>query len=289
MNWRNIIQSNGIDNSFLTGKHTPCPLCGGKDRFRFDDKGKGMYYCNQCGAGDGYSLIMKFTGMSFKDVSEKIGDVPKMTEIPKPDYTKNLQKFKALVSRFQPIKGTEVETYLKSRGLNDKTIHDAKSLFYVRNLDRWKDNRRTQHDGMVAGVRNDNPTTLHRTYLQGGKKIDRKLMPVIADNKGSAIRLYDYNDILGIAEGIETAMSCYQIYKIPTWAVISTAGMMGFKPPSKEVSLVIFADNDENFAGQVSAYTKAKELKQAGYDVQVILPPNKGDDFNDILLNKSCK
>src|SRR3546814_8086061 len=28
----------GISPSYLTGKQTPCPTCGGKDRFRFDNK-----------------------------------------------------------------------------------------------------------------------------------------------------------------------------------------------------------------------------------------------------------
>jgi hypothetical protein len=35
----------------------PCPACGGKDRFRFDDYGRGALICNQCGAGDGLDLI----------------------------------------------------------------------------------------------------------------------------------------------------------------------------------------------------------------------------------------
>lgn len=38
-------------------KHTGCPACGGKDRFRFDDNGRGSFICNQCGAGDGLDLI----------------------------------------------------------------------------------------------------------------------------------------------------------------------------------------------------------------------------------------
>lgn len=40
------------------GRHGPCPVCGGKDRFRFDDKeGRGTWFCNRCGHGDGLDLI----------------------------------------------------------------------------------------------------------------------------------------------------------------------------------------------------------------------------------------
>ena len=60
--WRGILHSLGMDERSLSGKHCPCPLCGGKDRFRFDDKdGRGTYYCSGCGAGDGVKLAMGLT------------------------------------------------------------------------------------------------------------------------------------------------------------------------------------------------------------------------------------
>lgn len=49
-------------------KKTPCPACGGRDRFWYDDKnGNGDYFCQQCSAGDGFSLIQKVTGLSFPE------------------------------------------------------------------------------------------------------------------------------------------------------------------------------------------------------------------------------
>src|SRR3546814_2638776 len=36
--WPSILPQFGISPSYLTGKQTPCPTCGGKDRFRFDNK-----------------------------------------------------------------------------------------------------------------------------------------------------------------------------------------------------------------------------------------------------------
>src|SRR3546814_8107148 len=51
--WPSILPQFGISPSYLTGKQTPCPTCGGKDRFRFDNKdGRGTYYCNKYGPGD---------------------------------------------------------------------------------------------------------------------------------------------------------------------------------------------------------------------------------------------
>lgn len=57
--WEEILLQLGIDLPGLN-KHGPCPCCGGKDRFRFDDKdGRGTWFCNQCGNGDGLDLIAK--------------------------------------------------------------------------------------------------------------------------------------------------------------------------------------------------------------------------------------
>src|SRR3546814_11614498 len=61
--WPSILPQFVISPSYLTGKQTPCPTCGGKDRFRFDNKdGRGTYYCNKCGPGDGVQLVMMKTG-----------------------------------------------------------------------------------------------------------------------------------------------------------------------------------------------------------------------------------
>jgi len=68
--WPDLLTAVGIDTPF-SGKHGPCPACGGKDRFRFDNKGgRGTWICNQCGAGDGLDLVGKVTGKLPKEVAE---------------------------------------------------------------------------------------------------------------------------------------------------------------------------------------------------------------------------
>ena len=54
--WPDILNKVGI-NIPSNHKHGPCPACGGRDRFRLDDKeGRGTWICNQCGAGDGLHI-----------------------------------------------------------------------------------------------------------------------------------------------------------------------------------------------------------------------------------------
>ncbi|WOQ13812.1 DUF927 domain-containing protein [Aeromonas media] len=70
--WPELLAAVGIDIP-SRGKHGPCPACGGKDRFRLDDKtGRGTWICNQCGTGDGLDLVGKVTGKSAKEAAELV-------------------------------------------------------------------------------------------------------------------------------------------------------------------------------------------------------------------------
>jgi len=71
--WKEILPQLGIDRSYLVNRHGPCPLCGGKDRFRFDDKnGDGTCYCNQCGPGTGITLVCKLKSIDFATACREI-------------------------------------------------------------------------------------------------------------------------------------------------------------------------------------------------------------------------
>ncbi len=79
--WPGILAALGVPSKALRNKHGPCPMCGGKDRFRFDDKGgRGTWICSQCGAGDGIELVKRFCNLEFKDaarvIEQHIGAAP---------------------------------------------------------------------------------------------------------------------------------------------------------------------------------------------------------------------
>ena len=51
--WVNVLASLGVGENFLRKKPGPCPACGGRDRFTFDNRtGRGDYFCRKCEAGD---------------------------------------------------------------------------------------------------------------------------------------------------------------------------------------------------------------------------------------------
>ena len=94
--------------------------------------------------------------------------------------------------------------------------------------------------------------------------------------KGSAIRLAAPDKVLGIAEGIETALAATKLTGIPCWAAVCAHGLEHWEPPDG-VAVTIFGDNDTNFVGQVAAYGLAKRLVRRLISVNVRIPPNHGD------------
>lgn len=74
--WPEILAGLGIDAGALRNRHGPCPGCGGRDRFRFDDAGaRGTFICGGGGeplAGDGFALLMHVYGWRFPEAVEEV-------------------------------------------------------------------------------------------------------------------------------------------------------------------------------------------------------------------------
>lgn len=63
---------------FLSGKHQPCPKCGGKDRARVLDIDSGALFCNQCfyeNNGDGFAALAWLLGCSFSEAVNMVGSL----------------------------------------------------------------------------------------------------------------------------------------------------------------------------------------------------------------------
>lgn len=288
--WRGILRHFGIDDSYLTGKHGPCPLCGGKDRFRFDDKdGRGTWICNQCGSSDGFGLLERIKGWSFREAAYQVESVVGyVASMP----AKGKERSKAGVQRIWKesctvTKGDPVWRYLNRRiGLEviPSCIRFHPALAYV------EDGKPVEyHPAMIALVisQENKGIGLHRIYLKdSGEKADvsnQKKLITVADMAGSAVRLAPPTDCLGIAEGIETALAASRLFSVPVWAAISANMMEKWTPPTGVENVIIFGDNDVSFTGQASAYALAKKLKLAGLNVDVQIPDSIGADWGDSL------
>jgi putative DNA primase/helicase len=283
--WHGILTELGVSPKLLVNRHGPCPLCGGNDRFRFDDKdGRGTWICNHCGAGDGPELVKRLTNVDFKDaaklVEKFIGRIPKRPP-PKPPQAVTRDEMGRIWQRGRPIVlGSPAEKYLLARcGLEVfpwqlRDLSNGTPEMIAKVVDR---------DGI--GV------TLHRTFLtpegtkaNGVGRSARKLMPGPLPD-GVAIRLafgldFDVPKILGVAEGIETALSVRQMFCVPCWSLINSVMMQKWNPPDGVEKVIIFGDNDKSFTGQAAAYKLANRLS-AKLSVEIKIPDEPGD-WNDL-------
>ena len=285
--WREILPQLGIGSEFLVNKHGPCPLCGGKDRFRFDDKeGTGSYYCNGCGAGIGIIMIRKKNGWDHAtacaEVDKIIGDNP-VDPPPAAPPTNSSGGRRAKIERViaEANDAGVVDSYIAARGLSvvPAVLRGHRSLAY------YDDNGQFigRFAAMVAPVTGPNGALqlVHRTYLADLPK-KKKIMRPIDTIRGGAVRLFAVVDDIGVAEGIETAIACTELFEVPTWAAISANGIEAFEPPAGVKRVHIFGDNDPNFVGQKAAFVLAHRLVR-NLEVEVSIPPELGTDWLDVL------
>ena len=290
--WPGIMQSFGIDVG--EGKHTVCPICG-KKNFRFDDKdGTGSWICTCC-SGDGWSLIQKILGCDFKGALDQVGPiigsiVPSRACTEKPNGPEYLRK---IFNGSRPAtKDCIVGKYLQYRGLS---IIPSKLRYHPK---CYENETKKDQRAMLAIIQlpDGKATTMHRTYLDPeegklkGVDSPKKIMPGIEKSTGGAIRLFEPIDgILGVAEGIETAIACYELHGIATWATVSASMMMSFEPPAGIKKVYIFGDNDSHktYAGQAAAYTLAKRLIECkNIAADVFIPKNAGDWLDELCRQK---
>lgn len=285
--WPGLLLGFGLTERQLSGKHCACPICGGKDRFRFDNKdGRGTFFCSHCGPGDGFKLLMELKAWDFKTAAkeiEKAAGVVEAVPIAKAqDEREKIEKLRRVWSESKPLQaGDEVMRYLSGRGLsldhlpNSMRLHPALPYYEDRTFVG-------KFPAMVARVVGADGTTLnlHRTYLQDGSKAPvssaKKLMPG-KPISGGAVRLMPAGPCLGIAEGIETALAASEMFGLPVWSCISAHGIESFVPPAGVEQIVIYSDCDASFTGQRAAYQAAYRLHQMGIRVEVKVPDAAGD------------
>ena len=291
--WPGILRELGVDPKFLTGKHGPCPTCGGEDRFRFDDQGgAGTYICSHCGAGDGFDLIQRILGMEFKSAAKEVerlaGVVPKGKVVSKPPVPTAM--LKRIWSESNPLAdGDAGMAYLHRRGI--PVPSPCPALRTHPGLDYLDEKRRVigVFPALVAAFQDPagKCTAIQRTYLGDGHKgkaaVAEPKKTLGKTGNGGAIRLSPHRHILGIAEGIESALAASVLMDIPVWAGISANAIEAWEPPEGVREVVICGDSDLSFTGQKASYVLAYRLHARGFRVSVRFPPTEGVDWADVV------
>lgn len=200
----------------------------------------------------------------------------------------------------------EVWKYFETRGLGGlKYVNplNLRSLRCHKQLEYVGEGKNLKFDALIARVQDENGygLNLHRTYLRNGRKADvgcpKKLTP--ADRRVTSKSRYicigePKDGVICIAEGIETALSCYLATGIGCYSCVNAQNIKSFVLPHGCHTVLIFADKDKSRTGEIVARELVDRIKHEhnGQQAFVVQPKqdipenSKGIDWNDVIRSE---
>ncbi|CAH5708182.1 primase-helicase zinc-binding domain-containing protein [Klebsiella oxytoca] len=283
--WPRILPALGV--KVIKNHHQSCPVCGGSDRFRFDDKeGRGTWFCNQCGAGDGLKLVEKVFGVTPSEAAGKVNAVtgnlpPVAPEVIMAAEAETVADRKAaselaakLMEKTRPATGN---AYLTRKGfpalecLTLTVMHKTGGVAF-----RAGDVVVPLYDdtGALVNLQLINADGLKRT-LKGGQV--KGACHIIEGKKQAGKRLW-------IAEGYATALTVHHLTGETVMVALSSVNLLSLASLARHkypaCQIVLAADRDLNGDGQSKAAAAADACEGI-----VALPPVFGD-WNDAFMQK---
>ncbi|CAM7250354.1 Uncharacterized domain associated with phage/plasmid primase [Enterobacter intestinihominis] len=281
--WPRILPALGV--KVIKNRHQACPVCGGSDRFRFDDKeGRGTWFCNQCGAGDGLKLVEKVFGVTASEAAGKVNAVtgnlppvaPEVIAAAEAETEADRQAAAALAVRLmEKTRPASGNAYLTRKGFPDRecpvltVTHKTGGVTF-----RAGDVVVPLYDdtGALINLQLISSDGLKRT-LKGGQV--KGACHVIEGKKQAGKRLW-------IAEGYATALTVHHLTAETVMVALSSVNLLSLaslvrqKHPASQI--VLAADRDLNGDGQSKAAAAADACEGI-----VALPPVFGD-WNDAFM-----
>ena len=98
---------------------------------------------------------------------------------------------------------------------------------------------------------------------------------------GGAVVLEPATDVLGLAEGVETAFSAMVLLGLPVWATLGNERFARIALPDTVTRLVLLPDNDRG--GRIGASKASAAYAMPGRTIETVWPPTGFNDWNDVL------
>lgn len=278
---------------------------------------------------DGFAVLMAVTGKGFVEVYDALDDylgghgsrldssTPPVSSAPAQtvDDTKLRGWLTRLWSQGMSLEQSSAELgrrYLASRAIEDVSIKGDVFRFHEALPYRYDGVDYGFFPALLAPIRNNSGETiaLHRIFLSkegtklsvtdtNGKSCPARLQTpsVQSDDKGLVVMTGQHAlnqarrfGVIGIAEGIETALSVQKGADIPVWSCLNATNLHSFRPPAGIHSVLIFVDDDKSKTGILAAKRARNELEMAGFKVELLLPDmvrsddRKSVDWADQLM-----
>ncbi|WP_312983531.1 primase-helicase zinc-binding domain-containing protein [Atlantibacter sp.] len=283
--WPRILPALGV--KVIKNRHQACPVCGGSDRFRFDDKeGRGTWLCNQCGAGDGLKLVEKVFGVKPSEAAQKVNAVtgslppvaPEMIAAAEAETDAGRKAAVTLAAKL--MKKTRTATgnaYLTRKGLPGHecvmltATHKTGGVTYCAGelaVPLYDEN------GVLVNLQLINADGIKRTLKGGAVK---GCCHTLEGKKQAGKRLW-------IAEGYATALTVHHLTGETVMVALSSVNLLSLASLARQkypaCQIVLAADRDLNGDGQTKAAAAAEAC-----DGTVALPPVFGD-WNDAYVRQ---
>jgi len=183
----------------------------------------------------------------------------------------------------RPLRSSPAKAYLEARGI---TAASAELRYLPRTPLGPKGQVRFLPAMLAAVSLDEGPVAVHRTFLDPVKPAKAGLAKpkrALGALHGAAVRLFAPKDgKLGLAEGIESALSARALTGIPCWATLGNERFGLVSVPEGVTELHLFVDNDAggDIAGQRGTDAYAREGRQ----IVLRRPSKRGTDWNDELI-----
>ena len=295
--WHYVLAGLSIDVPDSSRRHSPCPACGGKDRFRFDDNGRGSFICNQCGAGDGLDLIKRVNNCDTTEAAQLAADVLGI------DYRTVKQDEATASQKREQMKAESQQREQERQRRKLAEIEQRRGLF----VSHWQGLAETAFEGeseylmnkglvgftfpvlpdgsLLLGLVDESGTvSAAQTITQQGEK--RLLAGSAKRGAYHAVNAADAPQSVLIAEGLATALSVHLIR--PEALTVCAIDAGNLQPVAQAMhqrypnaQIIIAADNDIK-PGEPNTGKDAAEKAAKAVSGWVALPPTvKKADWND--------
>ncbi|MCZ4675786.1 DUF927 domain-containing protein [Citrobacter sedlakii] len=263
--WPSILERLEIPTNRGEG---PCPACGGKTRYRFDNKdNRGTYFCSHCGAGTGLDLVMKVNQCGAREAAELVAEAMALPmPEPKPAREKPQTDIAGKVAALAAKASPGQSAYLTSKGLQCPfpMLSDGALLLVLKN---------------GAGA-----TTGAQVIKPDGSK--RLVAGTVKKASFGVVNSVELTETVIIAEGLATALSVQQfrpdatiIAAIDAGNLLPVAQVMRQRYPDAQI--IIAADNDIK-PGEPNTGKGAAEKAAKAVSGRVALPQSEEKaDWND--------
>ncbi|CCA93978.1 toprim domain-containing protein [Novosphingobium sp. PP1Y] len=181
-----------------------------------------------------------------------------------------------------PITGTPAQTYLRRRAIPQT----PPVLRYHPRTPLGRGKLAVFRPAMLAAIHEDDRlVALQRTFLdtqepRRARDLAHPRRSLAQPGRGAVI-LAPATEVLGLAEGVESALSAMILLGLPVWATLGSERFPHVAVPETVTRLILLPDADR--AGRIGAAKASEAHVVPGRAIETIWPPAPFNDWNDAL------